>query len=154
MLHNTFLGIGNSVISLQLLHREVLPFLVVSQGVLYAKYSSFHILFSRRCRWDNETLSMNFLNASGGMLSIPPAFPFLRCLIAVMTSASMSPTSIFGVGPASEFGGSVGRGRFNTSWKCSFHLPSWSSNLVGESHYSCLLRECFCLKLMFFNSHI
>lgn len=62
---------------------------------------------------------MNF-KASGGMLAIPPAFTFLRCLngrgVVVVTSVSViSSTLMFKDGPDSRFGLSAGGPRLSTS---------------------------------------
>ena len=69
--------------------------------------------------------------ASGGILSTPPALPFLRFLIDLMTSALvMAFVLMFRVGPSSSSGGSTGGGLFNTCLNWSLHLASWSSVFV------------------------
>ena len=108
----------------------------------------------RWCRWDTETLSMNF-KASGVMLS---ALPFLKCLIAVMSSASiMSPTSTFSFSidtlNVSNFDV---QGRLlsleNLLDRVNLVPPGSVLSIFQvsiltwrESHHYCLLQECCCL---------
>lgn len=52
---------------------------------------------------------------SGGMLSTPPDFSFLGCLLAVAAHAIAIPSTLmFSVGPGSRFGGFVGGDRLIT----------------------------------------
>lgn len=58
---------------------------------------------------------VNDFIVSGGKLSIPPALPFFRCLIEVVTSVKViGPTSIPKTCPFSIDGVSVGGGLFRT----------------------------------------
>ena len=69
--------------------------------------------------------------ASGGILSTPPAFPFLRFLIALITSALvMAFVLMFNVGPSTSFSGSTVGGLFNICLKWSLNFADWSSVLV------------------------
>ena len=69
--------------------------------------------------------------ASGVILCTPPAFPFLRFFLALMTSALvMAYVLMFNVGPSTSSGESTGGGLFNICLKWSLHLASWSSVFV------------------------
>ena len=130
-----FAGDGISMMPLQFPQIDLSPFLgsftkiplVQSSGTC----SSSHIISKRLWKLLIEILSNVFI-ASGGMLSIPPALPFFRCFIAVVTSVLvMGQVLILRTCPLSIDGGFVGGGLFRTSWKCSCQRVSCSSGFVS-----------------------
>ena len=94
--------------------------------------SVVQIRFSRWWSWSTITATPSF-RASGGMLSIPFAFPFFKLLGALRISVLViGPVLICNGSSGSSFGASCGGGRLSTSRKCSFHLASWSSMQVSS----------------------
>ena len=89
--------------------------------------SAVQIRFSRWWSLSTITAPPSF-RASGGMLSIPVAFPFFKPLRALRISVLViGPVLICNGSSGSSCGASCGGCRLSTSWKCSFHLASWSS---------------------------
>ena len=124
-------------------HRDLSPFSSnftrspLSQS--YGICSSLQILFRIWSRiW--VVVSSKHLMASGVILCTPPAFPFLRFFLALMTSALvMAYVLMFNVGPSTSSGESTGGGLFNICLKWSLHLASWSSVLSRSFHRHPLL---------------
>ena len=136
MLQRILLGMDSNIMPLQFLHRDLSPFLGSFTRTPLSQSSdicsSLQILFRSWCRiWIVHVVSSKHLMASSGILSTPPAFPFLRFFISLVASALVMPfVLMFNVGCLTSSGGSTGGGLFNICLKWSRHLASWSLVLV------------------------